>query len=214
MKTARLPRWERRPEERPQELLDAALDVFAERGYRVTRLEEVAERAGVSKGAVYHYFGGKEDLLVQAVESRIAATFTDIDRVLAHQNGPASVKLRLALRRAWQFWTTREFGQMFRLMFGEIRNEFPHLFEKWILQGPVHGWEMLARLIEEGKRNGEFRPDADAEAAARFITCGLAFQAVLQVHAEVPGLRPLDPDRIFDSTADLFLRGLRDGPGG
>jgi AcrR family transcriptional regulator len=56
MCAAKVLRWERRPDARPQELLDAALSVFAERGYRNTRLEEVAEAAGVTKGTIYHYF--------------------------------------------------------------------------------------------------------------------------------------------------------------
>ena len=61
-------RWTRRPDERPQELLEAALHVFATQGYRTTRLEQVAAAAGVTKGAVYHYFSNKEDLLLRALE--------------------------------------------------------------------------------------------------------------------------------------------------
>src|SRR5688572_27287060 len=64
---ARVPRWSRRPDERPQELLDTALEIFSTRGYRATRLEQVAEAAGVTKGAIYYYFSTKEELLTQAL---------------------------------------------------------------------------------------------------------------------------------------------------
>ena len=64
------PRWERKAEERPEALFEAAITVFSDRGYRATRLEEVAEAAGVSKGTVYRYFLNKEDLLEKALDHR------------------------------------------------------------------------------------------------------------------------------------------------
>ena len=76
-------RWERRPDDRPNEILDAALAVFAERGYRNTRLEHVGEAAGVTKGTIYHYFANKEDLLLRAIEHRREEAFG------AHRGDPA-----------------------------------------------------------------------------------------------------------------------------
>src|SRR4051794_16119653 len=68
---ANKPKWERKAEERPGDLLQAALDVFSRHGYRATRLEAVAEEAGVSKGTIYRYFRNKEDLLERALEDRV-----------------------------------------------------------------------------------------------------------------------------------------------
>ena len=66
------PRWERRKEARPAELLAAALELFVEKGYAGTRLDDVAQRAGVSKGTLYLYFENKEDLFKAVVrESEI-----------------------------------------------------------------------------------------------------------------------------------------------
>ena len=67
--SAASPRWERRKESRPAELLEAALDCFVERGYAATRLEDVASRAGVSKGTLYLYYDGKDDLFKAVIRS-------------------------------------------------------------------------------------------------------------------------------------------------
>lgn len=204
----REPRWERRPDERPQEILDAAFEVFSERGYRATRLEEVAQRAGATKGAIYHYFEGKEELLVRTVTDRMRSVFSDIARTLDHAERTPSAHLEAGLRRAWEFWLSDEFGRMFRLMFGEVRAEHPALFATWLTEGPLHGWIIIAELIEAGKKMGEFRPDVDSAVAARLITCGLAFNAVLQQHVGEGIVPQLDADRVFRSTFDVFMRGL------
>ncbi len=65
------PRWKRRPDARPSEIADVALDMFAETGYDSTALDDIARNAGVSKGTIYLYFQSKEDLLVKSVEMRI-----------------------------------------------------------------------------------------------------------------------------------------------
>lgn len=205
----REPRWERRPEERPQEILDAAFEVFSEKGYRATRLEEVAERAGATKGAIYHYFEGKEELLVRTVTDRMRTVFSDMTRTLHQVERTPSAYLEAGLRRAWEFWLSDEFGRMFRLMFGEVRAEQPALFVTWLTEGPLHGWTVIAELIEAGKKTGEFRPDVDSAVAARLITCGLAFHAVLQQHVGEGIVPRLDPDLVFSSTFDMFMRGLR-----
>src|SRR4029453_4419440 len=88
-------RWERRPDERPNEILDAALAVFAERGYRNTTLEHVGEAAGVTKGAIYHYFANKGELLLRAIEHRREEAFGRIEEVLRDKAAPVSTRVRL-----------------------------------------------------------------------------------------------------------------------
>ncbi|HKJ92657.1 MAG TPA: TetR/AcrR family transcriptional regulator, partial [Longimicrobiales bacterium] len=180
--TANGVRWKRRPDERPAELLEAALNVFAERGYSATRLEDVASAAGVSKGAIYHYFDGKEDLLRQALQRRIESIAEDVDTKLAERGVPASAKLRFVLRELWRHWVRPEWGCVFTLLVGEVGTQLPALFETWAREGPIRGWSLIEKLIEEGKGTGEFRPDVDAKVAGRLIASGLAWQAVLHIH--------------------------------
>src|SRR3954453_15619132 len=67
----RSPRWQRRREARPAEILDAALDCFAERGFTATRMDDIAARAGVTKGTLYLYFPTKEQLFKELVRSQL-----------------------------------------------------------------------------------------------------------------------------------------------
>ena len=76
----RAPRWERRKESRPAELIAAALDLFVERGFAATRLDEVAARAGVSKGTLYLYFDSKEDLFKAVIRETIVPLLSDFQR--------------------------------------------------------------------------------------------------------------------------------------
>src|SRR6185436_14978008 len=73
----RVPRWQRRPESRPEEILEAALHVFGEQGFARTRLEEVAKRAGVSKGTLYLYFKSKEDLFREMARACVRASLAE-----------------------------------------------------------------------------------------------------------------------------------------
>ena len=208
MAAARVLRWERRPDERPQELLDAALAVFAERGYRNARIDDVAEAAGVTKGAVYHHFANKEQLLSRAIEHYLAKAFGDLDALLRGEKGPASMRIRLLLRRGFGSADPNR-RRVLALLLQDLRHDVPRAYRQWLAGGPMKGWRRLAELIEEGKANGEFRPDVDAESAARVVIAGLMAQLVWQGLAdEVPGLA-IDEDRLVDSTVDLLLHGLR-----
>lgn len=194
--------------EPPRTLLDAAFNVFSRKGYRATRLEEVAEAAGMTKGAIYYYFSGKEDLLRQAVEKRHRAIFREIEEALGKEDAPASAKIRLALRKVWSHWAEPAWGDAFRLVVGQLSVEFPALFRTWACEGPLEGYRLVRRLIESGIEGGEFRRDVDPEAAARLVVSGLLLQAAFHLHLGLDDMAPGDPDRIFDSAVDLFLHGL------
>ena len=195
----------------PAPLLDAAFRVFAARGYRATRLEQVAEAAGVTKGAIYYYFDSKEDLLRRAIQHRHRAVFAEIAEALHAEHGPASVKIRFVLRKVWRQWIEPGWGHAFRLLVGEVSAEFPGVFRMWATEGPIHGWALIRSLIEEGIGAGEFRQNVDAEVAARVILSGLMLQAALHVDLGLDEFAPCDHDRIFDSAVELFLHGLAAG---
>ena len=201
-------RWERRPDSRPQELLDAALAVFAERGYRNTRIDDVAEAAGVTKGAVYHYFATKEELLLRAIEHYHDRAFGQIDQVLRQARGPASARIRLMMRKAFGGADPTGRKLTLALILQSARHDLPEAHRQWLRGGPIKGWRLLASLIEEGKRTGEFRADADAEVAARVTISGLITQIVWQPLAvDVPELL-IDDDRLIDSAVELLLHSL------
>ena len=203
MSTAPQGKWERRPDARTRELLEAALRVFAREGYRATRLERVAREAGVTTGTVYHYFAGKEDLLAQAIRHHLGGFLGDFARAAGDLSLPAPARLRGLLHRAWSYWTTPEFGRVYLLLSGEVRTEAPALFEEWLREGPRRGWSLVESVIRQGQESGEFAAHLDPYAAARFITAGLVQQAVLR-----PYLGESTHADDFDAFVELALRGL------
>jgi AcrR family transcriptional regulator len=202
-------RWERRPDERPQEILDAALRVFAAKGYHQTRLEEIAEAAGVTKGTIYHYFDGKEDLLLQIVDQKHTHAFDQLEELLRTQEGgPASARIRLVVRKGLNI-ANSDFRDATCLLLQGVVQESPEVYKRWLATGPVKGWRIVARLIKEGQATGEFRQDADAEVAARMLTSGLMLQLIWQQSPELLPDACIDSDRLLDSAVELFLHGLR-----
>ena len=206
MSTAKVLRWERRPDDRPQEILEAALQVFARDGYRNTTLDQVAEAAGVTKGAIYHYFDTKEALLLGVIEHYQKLAFSRAELAIRDDRLPASTRIRLLIRK--MFSDTEGRRDLLALLVRGVTHELPRVHERWLL-GPARLWTMVARLVDEGKKRGEFRPDADGEVGARVLVSGLMLQLMWQQHAETVPALAMDADRLIDSSVELFLGSMR-----
>ncbi|HEX6051632.1 MAG TPA: TetR/AcrR family transcriptional regulator [Gemmatimonadaceae bacterium] len=208
MTPVKVPRFVRRPEERPQELLDAALEVFSTYGYRATRLEQVAEAAGVTKGAIYYYFETKEELLKQALQNRIGNV---VGRIEAQdQDAPASQleRLRTVLRASFAQWCRPETARMHRLMMGELRTEVPELFDAAMRLGPMRLWQIVGDILAEGQRRGEFGAHFEPFASARFLVSGLMHQALLVTDLQDRGLDAMASDRLFAAAMSVLQTGI------
>lgn len=209
MSPAKVLRWERRPEERPRELLEAALQVFARNGYRNTTLDEVAETAGVTKGAIYHYFDTKEALLLGVIEHYQTLAFGRAEQAIRDERLPASTRIRLLIRKMFDDSEGRR--DLLALLVRGVTHELPRVHERWLL-GPARLWMLVARLVEDGQSRGEFRADADGEVGARVLVSGLMLQLMWQIHAGTVPALAMDADRLIDSSVELFLDGLRRAP--
>src|ERR1700690_2135267 len=93
------PRWVRRKEERAPEILDAALACFSERGFAATRMEDIARRAGISKGTIYLYFESKEAVFKALAQRLVGSRMADIGVLVQDFSGPTPDLLRLVLNR-------------------------------------------------------------------------------------------------------------------
>lgn len=199
-------RWERRPAERPGELLDAALRVFAARGYRNANLEEVASAAGVTKGAVYYHFTNKEQLLARALEHHQERAFVRLEDALLNEHGSASARLRVLFHSA--FGGDDPLRRDVLLVLHSIVHEAPDVYRKWVGMGPTRWWRVVESLIIEGQQSGEFRDDADAEVSARIALVGVLAQFSWQRYAEsVPDVA-IDRERLIDGAVDMLLASL------
>ncbi len=148
---------ERRKEARPGELLAAALDLFVEKGFAATRAEEVAKRAGVSKGTLFLYFSSKEELFKAVVRENISGRFTEWTAELDSYQGSSADLLQHCMTIWWERIGSTKASGITKLMMSEAGN-FPELaafFHQEVIQ-PGH--DLVRRVLQRGVDRGEFRP--------------------------------------------------------
>jgi AcrR family transcriptional regulator len=149
------PRWERRKEARPAELVSAALDLFVEKGYAGTRLDDVAARAGVSKGTLYLYFENKEELFKAVVRENIVARISQSADEALHYDGSSAELLSRLITNWWKEYGSSTAGGISKLMMAESGN-FPEI-ARFFLDEVIEPWHrMLAAVIQRGAERGNF----------------------------------------------------------
>jgi TetR/AcrR family transcriptional regulator, fatty acid metabolism regulator protein len=154
-------------EDKRRQILDAAVRVFARKGFHASRVGDIAEEAGVAHGLLYHYFDSK-DAVLQAVFQANWSVLQERIASVEQTDEPAANQLRhvtAILLRTWLHLpdvvrvVVREFGRS------------PELAERiGDLAQPI---EVIQRIIERGIAQGEFRQDVDAEVAATVVYGGI-----------------------------------------
>lgn len=202
------PTHRRRKDARPGEIVDAALSLFVERGFAATRLDDVAERAGVSKGTVYLYFDSKEALLAEAVGRDIGPMLGDFARRIDDDSLSASALIEIFMRRWWSVLSASNLQGVPKLMVSESGN-FPELARQFVVGFVARMQdEVLAAVLRKGIARGEFAP-VDVQYAVRVLIHGLVFMPVWLHSLGKVDPRELEPQRYLDCWLDLTLRGLR-----
>src|SRR5262245_50227387 len=168
-------KWERRAEARPDELLDAALDEFIARGFDGARVEDIARRAGLSKGAVYLYFRSKEDLLRALIQREVAPVLANLGKMARAADDPRAA-LHLLARVGGAAISKARFTAIPLLVIA-VANRFPELAEFYRDEAVAHGKGGIEALIRRGIKLGQFRK-VDPHAAARALIGGLLFEAL------------------------------------
>lgn len=148
---------ERRKEARPGELLAAALDLFVEKGYAATRVEEVAQRAGVSKGTLFLYFSSKEELFKAVVRENISGRFAEWGEELKTYEGNSEDLLRYCMTSWWERLGATQASGIPKLIMSEAANfpELAHFFQQEVVQP---GNALIQQVLQRGVARGEFRP--------------------------------------------------------
>lgn len=198
----------RRKDARPGEIVDSALALFVERGFAATRLDDVAERAGVSKGTVYLYFDNKEALLAEAVARDIGPLLADFSQQAGHPDIRASALIEGFVRQWWQMLSASPVQGVPKLMISESGN-FPELARHFVVNFIARMQDdVLATVLRKGIDAGEFAP-MDIEYSVRVLIHGLVFMPVWLHSLGRVDQRPFDPERYLDCWLDLSLRALR-----
>jgi TetR/AcrR family transcriptional regulator len=199
---------QRRKQARPQELLTAALELFVEKGFSATRSDEVAARAGVSKGTLYLYFPSKEELFKAVVRNNIAALIAEGQHIADQFEGSSAQLLRLLMQTWWQRVGDTHAGGIFKIVITEVRN-FPELAQFYTDEVIVPAHRLITGTLKRGIERGEFRA-VPLDESTHTLIAPLLFQAL---HKHSVGactvLGPqLSPTRLIDTQIDLMLHGL------
>lgn len=199
---------ERRKDARPGELLDAALDLFVEKGFAATRAEEVATRAGVSKGTLFLYFPSKEELFKAVIQENIAGRFSEWNAEFDAFEGSTAEMLKYCMTVWWERVGATKASGITKLIISESRN-FPEVtafYQREVIQP---GQSLIRRILQRGVARGEFSV-RDMDHAVYSVIAPMIFviMAKHSLGACVPDNGPLDPHRYIASQADIILNGL------
>jgi TetR/AcrR family transcriptional regulator len=203
---------ERRKEARPGELLDAALDLFVEKGFAATRAEEVATRAGVSKGTLFLYFQSKEELFKAVVRENISGRFKEWNAEFETFEGSTPDMLRYCMRAWWERVGATKASGITKLMMSEARN-FPEIAAFYQQEVIQPGHDLIRRILQRGIDRGEFRP-MDTSLAVYSVLAPMIFLMMWKhsVGACVSTSSDLVPEAYLASQVETILYGVCKAP--
>lgn len=199
-------RWTRRKQARPTEILDAALKVFAQKGFAAARMDDIAHAAGVTKGTIYLYFENKEAVFKSLVRVAVGTTIANVAADVQNYDGSARVLLRMVLTRITQLLVDGEKFVLPKIVIGESSN-FPWLAEFYRFEIIEKGLQILMSLIERGIEQGEFRR-LPAHHVARLCVAPVLLSAIWRVTFAHLDPEPYDYKGLVDTHLDVLFRGL------
>lgn len=202
----RAPRWRRRKDARPEEILEAALDVFVTRGYAAARLDDVARRAGVTKGTIYLYYPNKTALFKAVVRQSLVPRLEQAEAASGAHRGSSADALRQLMWTLWRTIGETRLSGIPKLIIAEAAN-FPELARFYWNEVASRALALVGSLIQRGIARREFR-----RVNPRFATMSLVgplLFAVIFKHSLLPvsGVQ-LDFSAFIDAHLENFLRGL------
>lgn len=199
-------KWRRRKEARPQEILAAALAVFAEKGFSAARMEDIAARAGVSKGAVYLYYDSKQDVFRALVREGMIANLQSAGGMMAHYDGPSADMLRRFLDIAVHAILMSPLAAVPKIIISESGN-FPEIAEFYRREVIDAGLGLITRIIERGQARGEFRA-LDAGHAAKLCVAPVVLTAIWKSCFDQFDATPFNAAAFITQHLDIFLAGI------
>jgi len=200
------PRFRRRKADRPAEIVEAALAVFAEKGFAAARLDQIARRAGVSKGALYLYFATKEELFRAVVGQVIAPNLRGLRDLLADHPGPFHALLATAAERLAVVVSAPALGGVAKMVIGEARN-FPELARVWHDELAAQALGALTAAIAAAQARGEVRA-GDPRAYALQIAAPLVMGVIWRETFVPIGAPPFDLAALARQHVETLADGL------
>ena len=200
------PKWQRRSEDRPREICAAALEVFAEKGFAAAKLDDIARRAGISKGTLYLYFKDKQDLFGAVVRSAIAPNIEALTSSISALDAQFSDVVSMFLSGFAEREARLPVGAVAKIVIGESRN-FPALARVWHDEVAAKAISALAGFVERAQQRGEVRP-GDPRLYAFSLIGPMVLGALWRTVLVPAGGQPLDLGQLARQHAETVLQGL------
>lgn len=205
MKRARTPQAK---EDRRQALLKAALDEFYEKGLTAARADDIAERAGLSKGTLYVYFKSKEDLFKALIENLTTPKLVILENIVSQ-----TTSIETSLTRFSQLIPAivrhSDMPKLMKILIGESQ-QFPEIVRLYRTNVLERVLGLLARMIESAQKRGEIRVE-DPAIAARLLISPVFFSGVWQAVFAASDNEPLDVERLITTHIRFFLNAIKPG---
>lgn len=205
MPTAPAPR-KRRKEARPAELLAAALELFVDKGFAATRLEAVANRAGVSKGTLYLYFESKEALFKAVIQEGIIPVIAENEAIAAQHTGTSFELLQRLLDNWWTKIGQTDYAGIPKLMVAEARN-FPEIAQYYYENVISRGRRLVGAALHRGMASGEFRT-MDVETTIDVVIAPILMLLIWRYSLACCQSDAGDPRHYLQIHLDLLRQGL------
>ncbi|MCU6434662.1 TetR/AcrR family transcriptional regulator [Undibacterium sp. Jales W-56] len=200
------PRWERRKDARPQELLSAALDLFVDRGFAATRLDDVARAAGVSKGTLYLYYSSKEELFKAVVRENVLPLIDEAGELIQAFSGSTADLFRLFMTTWWERMGKTKLSGLSKLMMAEASN-FPDLAQFYHDEVIAPGDAMIVGMLRRGIASGEMRA-IDPEIGAKILIAPMIMMMMWKHSYSVCQIPTKDLENYLEHYIDMALHGL------
>jgi AcrR family transcriptional regulator len=198
------PRFRRRKEDRPQEITEAAFGAFAEKGYAATRVDDVARRAGVSKGLLYLYFKTKEDLFKAVIRSFVVPKIDALTVIIDDTDMSSEELLRGPFLEFAKTVPGSPISILVRLMIAE-GPKHPDLLQFYWDNVVSRGLAAITELLERGVQNGEFRRSVVND-LPHLIVMPVVFSVIFKLLFEK---QCLDTDKLIEAQVDLLIAHIK-----
>ncbi len=201
------PPRKRRKEARPSELLGAALALFVDKGFAATRLEDVASRAGVSKGTLYLYYANKAALFKAVVQEGIVPVIVENEAIAARHTGSSFTLLEMLLHNWWTKIGQTDYAGIPKLIVAEARN-FPELAQFYYENVISRARALVGACLRRGMASGEFR-QLDMETAIDVVIAPILMLLIWRYSFGCCQQGESDPERYLQIHTELLRQGLR-----
>jgi AcrR family transcriptional regulator len=200
------PRWRRRKDDRPAEIVAAALESFAERGFAATRLDDIASRAGVTRGTLYLYFPSKEELFKAVVRQSIVPVIAHVEEMIAAHGGPTIDLLTKLILSFPETLLASQASAIPKLVIAEARN-FPELAQFYLDEVIRRGRRAMTAVVQRGMARGEFRA-VDRDHIFFCVMAPVLLAALWQHSLGLYDSKGLDSRALCRAHVDVLLNGL------